>query len=68
MKRKHVFVNNPDGEGPFHVGLLDDPKTLDGVICHLRGEYELLADDGCLTLELTVREMTDEEVAALPEM
>lgn len=70
-RRRAVFVGQPDGEGPYYVGTVEDQADLYramGEICanELCDFLEGMAGDSA-ELRFEIRYMTDAAIAALPE-
>jgi hypothetical protein len=71
MSKKRVFVRNDDGEGSFYCGDLDDREQVrSGIGAIVMAELDDLIGGYIdrVSLDFIVKEMTDEEVAALPEL
>lgn len=70
-KRRCIFAGTEDGEGPFYCGHTDDMKGLaDGIKHIVMGEIDDLLNgyDDSRDVSFQVREMTDEEIRAIPEV
>ena len=70
-KHRCIFAAAPDGEGPFYCGHTDNMPELElGIKSIAFGELSELLDGqrDAMTVEFEVREMTDEEIEAMPEI
>jgi hypothetical protein len=71
MKKRCIFASTEGGEGPFYCGHAGDLKERATGLGHIvMGEIDDLLtgsrDEADVSFE--VREMTDEEIAAIPEV
>lgn len=72
VKKKRLFVQNvQSGEPWYYCGTVGD-HALEGAMNICRSEVEVFLSDDMpgeeLTLDFKVEQMTDEEVAALPDI